>query len=356
MLEPAQCEPMSHLLNVILQRYSYPKALTTKWFEMKLQFTIIALALISVATQPIYAQIDEIDVGFEWDSKDCIESNIVTPEGQFEKLDCSWIRAITLTDKDLPETDEPDTPIAPMPLADQGTPITSSTTEPKTAMEIKIAQLEKKAERDDLKPSEVQVLAALKSFQKDCELGTEQGAPIQNYELFLVSTWEPYVFTDLSVNYVLKQIEIAIQKCKAQDIMKHKVLGAQYLDLPGKDDVKELWKPTAVLPQEAIDAYASAKMHAYWLQKSIDNAIGFQCSIEGKQQGHCPQQIGDQPPPKPTISKEGKMIQQKIKLYLESGVTDIPVQEQMKEMSPIDIIKQYMKAYNVTASDLEDEQ
>jgi len=51
-------------------------------------------------------------------------------------------------------------------------------------------------------------------------------------------------------------------------------------------------------------------MYDYFAQKTIDTAIGFQCSIDGKAQGHCiyPDTAAFEPDPESFSSSEGKAI------------------------------------------------
>ena len=340
---------MSHLLNVILQRYSYPKGLTTEWFEMKLQLTIITLALISIAIPTANAS---HPVPFDdWINHDCE----TLTDGTFR---CDWTPGTTngLTDEDKPLADEPDTPPTPMPGEDQGTPpVITSKTEPLTAFEFKIKQLEEKKEEGTLKPSEKQVLRALLSFQKDCELGTEEGAPIQNYELFKVSSWDPYVNTDLSTNYILNQIEREQEKCTAQKTLKNKVLGEQYLHIPGKDDVKILYQTNATLPEDVQAKYDEAKMFDYFSQKTKNDAEDFKCTKEGRARGlgfDCKTET-DEAMFKTTLSQEAEERLSKYRAYQQTGVTDIPVKEPDAQPNKDSIARQYLASLGYSTEQID---
>lgn len=331
---------------------------------MKLQLTIITLALISVALPFANAQTDEIDVGFIWDDKDCIESHVVTTEGTFKKLDCSWLQAITpITEDDQPEMDEPDAPLStPMPGEDQGIPTVIKET-PQTPAEREIEKLTKKLEKNGELPShEDQLLMALLSLQKECEIGTEEGAPIQNYELFTIATFEPYTHTDLGTQYLLNQIERAIQTCKAQDTMKHKILGAQYLNMPGKDDVKAphvfrsdfeglIWDELEGLDNPTY-AHQEKHMTGFNFDKSTQFAETYQCSLAGIARGLCVGGASDPITPKPTISSEGKAMLDAKDKYLETG--EAILKEHMKQLETPEeyAIQQYMRAYGLTSDDL----
>ena len=219
---------------------------------------------------------------------------------------------------------------------------------PKTVFEIEIVKLQEHLEEDGYLPShDAQLLRALLSLQEECELGTEQGAPIQNYELFTIASFEPYTHTDLGTQYILKKIELAIQLCESQKILKNKVLGDQYLHIPGKDDVKKkLWTTNATLPEDVQAKYDEAKMFDYFSQKTKNDAEEYKCTKEGRARGlgfDCKVEE-DQVIPETTISTQGQAIKNKYKAYLETGITDIPEQEPDAEPDQASIARQYLKA------------
>lgn len=329
---------------------------------MKLQLTIITLALISIAIPPIYAS---HPVPFDdWVDHDCETLD----DGTFR---CDWTPgSTTALSKDEPTKapEETGPPSTPMPDEDQEPSVIIAVTKP-DVFERKIIELQKKIEEDGYLPShEGQLLRALLSLKEACEYGTEEAAPIQTYELFYIATFDPYVHTDLGTQYILKLIETEIENCKAQDILKKKVLGPQYLHIPGSTDVTPPhvfrdnfdgleWDDTKGLDNPTY-AFNERHMTAFNFDKSIQVAEGFQCSKPGKQQGHCPKQIGDQPIPKPTISKAGKQALNAYWLLRETGVAEIPFQD--PEADPregtINTIKSMMRAQNITTSDLEDDE
>lgn len=325
------------------------------WFEMKLQLTIIALALISIAMPPIYAS---HPVPFDdWIDHNCL----LREDGVFE---CQWTpgSATSLTEKDQPKTDEPDTQTAPMPEEDQGIPTVIKDI-PQTPAEREIEKLTKKLEKDGELPShESQLLSALLSLQKECEIGTEEGAPIQNYELFTIATFEPYTHTDLGTQYLLNQIERAIQTCKAQDTMKHKILGAQYLHMPGKDDVKAphvfrsdfeglIWDELEGLDNPTY-AHQEKHMTGFNFDKSTQFAETYQCSLEGIARGLCVGGASEPITPKPTISSEGKAMLKAKDLWTDTG--EATLKKHMKQLEAPEeyAIQQYMRAYGLTPDDL----
>jgi len=308
---------------------------------MKVQYYLIPL--ITLMMLPASAQVDEVDVGFDWEDKSCTESYITLGSGSFKKLDCTWLQAITPTIEG--ETVDDESGIA-VPV-DEGTAIEISdvATIAKTPAEKEIIILQAKLEEDGYLPShESQLLAALLSLKKECELGTEEAAPIQNYELFYIATFEPYTHTDLATQYILKEIEMEIQHCKAQQILKKKVLGAQYLNIPGREDITIPWKSTAILPEEAQIAHDAKGMIDFMTQKSIQFAEEFQCSIEGKQRGLCVKGETAEPIPEPTISRAGQETLDQYNLFRETGEADIPEQQSEGEPDKNYITKQYLKS------------
>lgn len=301
--------------------------------------------LFAVGIQQTYAEEVTVDVPFVSDDEGCIYS--YDKELNQFLFYCLW--AMTPTAEEIIIIAEADPELVPEIVVDEAKeylePVIAEKSIPQTPAEIEIEKLTKKwIEEGELPSHEAQLLRALESFQKECELGTEEGAPIQTYEVFTIATFEPYTHTDLGTQYLLKEIELAIQECKAQNILKKKVLGDQYLHIPGLSDVKELWSPTAILPEDAQRAYDEAKMTDFNAAKSRQFAQQFQCSIEGKQQGHCIKEIGDTPIPKPTISQEGKAMLTKYKAFLETGITDIPEQDPDEEPDQDFIARQYLKA------------
>jgi len=315
---------------------------------------IIAVLLIT-GIQQIYAVEDTVDVPFVADSSSC-QFGYIIDENYFY-YNCQW--KMTPTDEEILEIAESDPESIPEVIVDA---IIESLEEkvtepqkPQTPAEIEIEKLIAKWIKEGELPShEGQLLRALQSYQDECELGTEEGAPIQTYELFTIATYEPYLHTDLGTKYILKQIELAIQECKSQQILKKKILGVQYLNIPGLSDVKQLWSPTAILPEDAQAKYDEAKMYDYFAQQSIQFAEQFQCSSAGKSRGLCVYDKMDQVEPGPTISAEGKAMLTKYKAYLTSGETDIPKRAPDVEFDPTTSLDQYIKAYGISEEELKE--
>jgi len=305
---------------------------------------LMTAVLFAVGIQQAYADEQTVDVPFVPDNETCLYQ--YNEDLNLFVFNCQW--SMTPTDEEIVITAESDPEFIPENVIDaiiEQQQIVTEKPIPQTPAEIEIEKLTQKWIKEGELPShEGQLLRALLSLQEECELGTEQGAPIQNYELFYIATFEPYTHTDLGTQYLLDKIERAIQICKAQNTLKNKVLGDQYLHIPGKDDVKQLWSPNATLPEDAQAKYDEAKMYDFFAQQSIQFAEQFQCSLEGKQQGHCIKEIGDTPIPKPTISNEGKAMLTKYKAFLETGITDIPKQDPDEEPDKESIARQYLAA------------
>jgi len=311
--------------------------------QKRILIPIIAV-LFAVGIHQAYAEEVTVNVPFISDTFGCFYA-YDAELNQFS-YKCTW--NMTPTDKEITIIAEDNPELVPEHIVDaiiEKHLVTIEPPKPKTVYEIEIEKLQKKlAEEGKLVSHESQLLQALLSLQKECELGTEEGAPIQNYEVFLIATFEPYTHTDLGTQYILKQIEIAIQECKAQQILKKKILGPQYLHIPSTNEPKIVYQTNATLPEDAQAKYDEAKMTDYFAQKSIDTAEGFQCSILGKQQGHCIKQMEDIPIPETTISSQGQAIKNKYKAYLETGLTEIPKQEPDAEPDRSSTTRQYLAA------------
>jgi len=328
----------------------------------------IIAVLFAVGIQQALAQTDEVEVGFEWDFKDCIESTLVTEAGTFTRLDCSWLGEIpagvtVVKDQDATfdviieeeiETEEPEVTIVEVTI-------------PKTPAEITIDKLTEKMEKDGYLPShEGQLLMALLSLQEECELGTLEGAPIQTYKLFLVATFEPYTHTDLGTQYILKEIELAIQECKSQKILREKVLGAQYLHIPGSTDVTPphefrsdfeglIWDDLEGLDNPTY-AHAEKHMTQFNFEKSAQYAEAFKCSAIGKSMGFCRDPFTGAEPEEDviTMSSQGRELLSKYKAYQETGETTIPKQDPDIEPDVTFALEQYIKAYGISEEELKE--
>jgi len=301
-----------------------------------------------------YAEEVTVNVPFEYTADTCFYS--YEAKNNLFAFDCQW--TMTPTDEQIVDIAKSDPELIPEATVDaiiEKHLVIDEPQKPLTMNEKKIIELEEKlAEEGKLVSHEDQLLRALLSYQDKCELGTEQGAPIQNYELFTIATYEPYTHTDLGTQYILKQIELAIQECKSQQILKTKILGEQYLHIPSTNEPKIIYQTNATLPEDVQAKYDEAKMSDFFAQQSIQFAEEFQCSILGKQQGHCIKESSDIPIPEPTLSKASKQALQDYWIYRNTGEADIPAREQVKQLTPLDILKQYMKAYDIKAADLED--
>lgn len=301
-----------------------------------------------------YAEIDEVDVPFKFTGKGCF-----VEEEKFQ-YHCVWdlIKDPVTGELIVEIPEQPGTEIQAEEEPELELVEPTDQPKPLTSNQRKIIELEERLQEEgSLVSHESQLLRALLSYQDECELGTEEGAPIQTYELFTIATYEPYTHTDLGTQYLLKQIELAIQECKSQEILKEKVLGPQYLHIPGQSDVKqphefrsdfegiELWKDAEGLDDPTY-AFAERHMTEFNKDKSKQFAETFKCSKIGKSMGYCRDPFTGAEPLEDvvTMSSQGRQVLSKYQAYQESGITDIPKHEPDAEPDQASIARQYLKA------------
>ena len=330
---------------------------------MKLILGSIVMAFVIAITMS-YAYGEEVPVKVPFDTTgfsctlseeliyDCRFYGMADPVFEFDN-------GSTITVEVEPVEDEPE-------ITDEATVVVKPTL-PKTPAEKMIDELTAKMEKDGFLPShEDQLRRALLSLQEECELGTLEGAPIQTYKLFLVATFEPYTHTDLGTQYILKEIELAIQECKSQKILREKVLGAQYLNLPGQSDVTPphifrdnfeglIWDELEGMRNPTY-AFAERHMTEFNKEKSTQFAEQFKCSAIGKSMGYCRDPFGGAPPPTDvtTISQTGKALLKEYKAFQETGITKIPVKDPEAEFDPTTSLDQYIDAYRITDEQLKE--
>lgn len=331
--------------------------------KTKLLATTIALiAVIAIGTSQAFSE--EVMINTPWDIR---VSGCYLDEDDPNLYHCEFRKAFIPSEGGLIVEPDPDEKVID---PETGELITTEEPEPKpkaplTIAEKTIEKLQKQMEKDGYLPShEGQLLLALLSLQKECELGTEEGAPIQNYEVFTIATYQPYVHTDLGTKYILKEIELAIQECRAQQVLKKKVLSVQYLHIPGKDDVKTLhefrdnfdgllWDDLVGLDNPTY-AFAERHMTDLNFEKSAQFAETFKCSAAGTSMGFCRDPFGGAPLPEDVVTKSvaGKEILSKFRAYQETGVTEIPKQKPGEVFDPTVSLDQYIKAYGISEEEL----
>jgi len=155
----------------------------------------------------------------------------------------------------------------------------------------------------------------------------------------------------LQSNPQYKYEMILSEICKAEYVLNFKINNPSRT-LPGEGEQTK-FVVTAVLPEDAQAKYDEAKMGDFFAQQSIQFAEEFQCSIEGKQQGHCIKEIGETEV-KPTLSNEGKRIRDSWKAYLETGITELPFKEPKDEFVPTTALDQYIDAYGISEEALKE--
>ena len=190
-----------------------------------------------------------------------------------------------------------------------------------------------------------------KTIQELCFGGTERESQI--FEQYAtIDVKRPNDNRPLQSNPQYKYEMILSEICKAEYVLNFKINNPSRT-LPGEGEQTE-FVVTAVLPEDAQAKYDEAKMYDFFAQQSIQFAEEFQCSIAGKQQGHCPSAIGDMPVPEPTISKEGKAMLNEYNAYLETGLTELPFKEPKEEFVPTTALDQYIDAYGISEEELKE--
>jgi len=232
------------------------------------------------------------------------------------------------------------------------------TSDPKEAMEFFIDRLEEEALEGPLDVADEELLKMLQSVHEICYLGVEEGRLIQKFAEFIIPTYEPDVETDLSNKWLLNQLFKKQQECQGWDLYKEKWLGQQYLDIEDVNIDKaeiiraELHKK---YPSDFTDPVTQRDLND---ENDRSHGIICQSTLWGDQYKKDQGCFEGQELNGGTVefSKQGQAIMSKWQAYLDTGAAEIPdVKVDTKlPVTPIDIIKQYMRAYNVTASDLED--
>jgi len=324
---------------------------------MKVQYYLIPL--IAVMMLPVYAQVDEVDVGFEWGFKSCVESTIATSEGSVPRLNCSWLGQVPAGSTIVEDTTSGNQEIV---IEDPETEISDKATVLKEVPVMSPEQIAKVEGIISAKQAIEDYGSGEKSVEELCFGGTERENRIfQEFETIDVKS--PNDNTPLGTNIQFKYEHLLSEICKAEYTLLYKVHnvlrtmpgeGESYVFVPRTDFEGLIWDELEGL-EDPTYAFQERHMTDLNMQTSELTAEGFQCSILGKQQGHCIKSESDQPIPKPTISSEGKKALEAYWILRDTGIADIPAQEQVKSMTPLDILKQYMKAYNITPEDLKGE-
>jgi len=316
----------------------------------KIILPTVTFFVILIGLSYAYAEEVTVDVPFAPDDeKQCTYVYDVT-DNKFRFL-CIW--EMTPTDEEIVIIAEGDPELVPENVVDKI--IQSQEEEISKAIAEPIIRTEQIEKAEGIKSAQEQ----LESYWKGTETVDELcfGGTVRESRIFqefeTIDIKRPNDNIPLSTNQQFKYEHVLSEICKAEYTLKYKVHNA--LKTPQGTGGTE-YTVTATLPEDVQAKYDEAKMGDFFAQQSIQFAEEFQCSILGKQQGHCIKEVTDQPIPEPEsfISSQGKAIKNAYNAYLETGIADIPAQEQMKKMTPLDIIKQYMRAYDIKASDLED--
>ena len=316
----------------------------------KLLLTLIAVIAITIPVA--YAQVDEVDVGFEWGWKNCTESTVATAEGSVPRLNCSWLG-------ELPEgatiTFDREGTIDVIIEEETGTETEISdeatiTPKPviKTELQIKVQGIKTAQEQlESYWKGEV-------SVEILCFGGTERESQIfEQHETIDVK--RPNDNIPLQSNPQYKYELILSEICKAEYALKYKV--HNWLKTPQGEGDSYIFSPRTSfddLYPEATTEYAKRDKLDYYFQATQQFAKEFQCSSEGKSRGLCVYDKMDQVEPEPTISQEGKQALADYWALRETGEAEIPKQEPEGEFDPTVSLDQYIKAYNISEEDLKE--
>jgi len=333
---------------VFLENYSMGTLMT-----QKLILIPIIAVLFAVGIQQAYAQVDEIDVGFDWKSKACQESYLVTDEGTFKRLDCTWLEEISgdeIISKGvvLPDIMIEEEAQTELDISDDAT----ITPQPviKTEQQIKIEGI-------------ITAREIIEAYGKG-ELDVKEfcfGGEIKENTIYYPDTdttihiKTPNDNVPLSTNAQFKYEHLMSEICKSEYTLDNKVHnpGRTY---PGEGDVY-IFEPRIsfddLFPEATVE-YAKRDRLDYYFQATQQFAEEFQCSIEGKQRGLCVKAESDQPEPEPTISKEGKFALSKYWILRETGEAKIPMQEPDEKPNLTFALDQYIKSYGISEEELKE--
>lgn len=237
------------------------------------------------------------------------------------------------------------------------TPLTLDTSDPRSAMEFYIVKLEAKAELGPLSVADEELLKMLESVHEICYFGVEEGKPIQKFASFIIPTYEPDVETDLGNKWLLNQLFKKQQECSGWEIYKEKWLGQQYLDIETENINR-----AEIIKEELLKKYPS----------DFTDPVTFRDLADENERSHgiiCQSQLWGNAFKKDSgcltaevtvagtvsFSSQGEAIMAKWQAYLDTGAVEIPTpKEEKTPVTPLDIIKQYMRAYDISPEDLED--
>jgi hypothetical protein len=157
-----------------------------------------------------------------------------------------------------------------------------------TPNEKLIKSLEKKIMKGRANTADIVLLKMIKELDQ-CYQGIGRSEPIQNERSFEISLAENFSNADLGSNYKLKNLSLAIQECKGQQIMETSILSAQYDHfVKDKDDIwydhRSLFEGVQAVPFDKfretstdIDISAICENNQF----SIEHRKQFDCYIKG---------------------------------------------------------------------------
>jgi len=324
--------------------------------DQDMNHIIIATAIVlsAIMVTPAFAQIDEVDVGFDWGWKSCTESFIATSNGTVPRLNCSWLgegipEAATIvfdhttgTIKIVIEEEEEEEEI------ELETMIPKESSKPviKTEMQIEVEGIVEAREiveaygRGELDLEEFCFGGVVKEntiFFPDTGITIDIKTPNDNV---------PFK-TNLQFYYEHTMSEI----CKAEYTLDNKVHNAKRTRA-GEGEQVIFIPPTDFSLYEgfenAVGNYSARDQVEYFQQKSIMNAEDTQCSKEGTARGLCVQADFEDLTPEPTISEAGQKALDAYWILRETGVADIPFQEPEVQPTQEQNTRQYLAALGWT--------
>ena len=162
-------------------------------------------------------------------------------------------------------------------------------------------------ERPDKVPdADKQLLELLLRAQDECKFGVEEGAPIQDYEVFAIP--EGYFYpedTDFAKYNMLGKIVKLVQACTTWDEYKGKWLGPQYIAIQEANDQAIEDAANRIVERDTFamewmtlqnititDEFMNRAISDHDVLEEAETAQDYKCSALGKQRGFCPEGIG----------------------------------------------------------------
>jgi len=329
---------------------------------MKTELILILFAGIMSISMTAFAQVDEVDVGFEWTDKTCQDLVFISDAGSYKILTCDW--RIEIIGEEPPLTEKDTTTLTPDEKVIVGdTEIDETVDETdrlvpplRTEQQIKVEGIIQARE----------VVEAYGSGDLDVDLFCFGGKIKENTIYYpdtdtTINIKTPNDNVPLKTNLQFKYEHLMSEICKAEYTLANKVHnagrtqpgeGEQIMFVPRSDFEGLIWDELEGLENPQY-AYDEAKMTAFNFESNIQFATEFQCSITGKQQGLCVLADFENLEPEPTISKEGKKALDAYWLLRETGEAELPFQEPDVQPTQESNTRQYLAALGWTEEQID---